>query len=121
MQIPALEASSFSECASFGCVAESCVHEAWPPHDATNLSAIHETGLASVSAGPKFQAEAKRVASSESFSASIRYPRNGSSTNCHGRNADGLRMRQDLPARNARIRSGMSWSLVQSPPPMAFP
>ena len=65
--------------------------------------------------------DAKGAPFSASRSARIRYPRNGSRRNCQGRYAAGLRMRHGLPPRNARIRSGMSWSLVQSPPPIAFP
>ena len=63
------------------------------PHDRTNSSAIQDTGLASASAGPKFQPDAKRNVPSASRSASMRYPRSGSSTNCQGRIADGFRIK----------------------------
>ncbi len=44
--------------------------------------------------GPKFQPDANAGTVVASRSASIRYPRSGSSTNCHGRYADGFRIRQ---------------------------
>src|SRR6516165_8708314 len=120
-QLLAFEASNLRKCASGGCNASSRFHVAPLPHELASLSAIQDTGLQSVSAGPKFQPDAKRLPSCESRSASIRYPRNGSKTNCHGRMAEGLRIKQGLPARKPRTRSGISWSAVQSPPPMAFP
>ena len=72
VQAFALEASSFRKCASCGWFAASRVHEAGFPQDFTRVSAIHATGFASSSAGPKFQPEANFAPSSCSFSASRR-------------------------------------------------
>jgi hypothetical protein len=74
---PPLEAFSLRKWASGGCNPASRIHEAPFPQDRVNSSAIQDTGLASISPGPKFQPEAKREASSASRSASMRYPCRG--------------------------------------------